>query len=124
MFISFLDSAESVFEKAKNSSPSATCGREKIDPRQIAPRQRLDQAQFHHQRLDSDAVHETFRRARASVVSQSATRSDWHHLDRACFVFSSNARYQCPDRSDLVDVAQGDQATEGTGLSHSSSAVD
>jgi hypothetical protein len=37
-FISFIDCAESVFEKAKDSSPSAARWREKIDAGETASR--------------------------------------------------------------------------------------
>src|SRR5207248_1733875 len=116
--------AESFFEKTQNSSPRASRRGEKIQARQAPSGQRLDEAQFHHQRLDSVALYQTLRHTRAPVVSKSATWTNLHHLDRPRLFSHSNARGQCADRSDLVDVAERDQTTEGARISYSSFAVD
>ena len=109
--ISLLDSAESFFEKAQDSSPEFFRGSAQIDTGQIATGERLDQTQFYYQRLDPVDFHEAVRLAkRAAAVSESAARPDLHYLDRSRFVSDPNARHQHPDRSDLVDVAKCDQA--------------
>jgi hypothetical protein len=50
-------SAESFFEKAQDSSPRFFRRPAKIDAGQIAAGERLDQTQFHYQRLDPVAFH-------------------------------------------------------------------
>src|SRR5581483_7784649 len=49
-------------------------------------------------------------------------RTDLHHMDRSLVVSHSNARDESARRSDLVEVAQGDQAFEETRIRNSSSA--
>src|SRR2546423_8690235 len=122
--ISSLACAESFFEKTQDCPPRATSRREEVEAGEIASRQRLDQAQFYHERLDPLALYQTLGHTRAAAFSKSAARPNLHHLDRARVVSDSNARGQCVDRSDLVDVAERDQATQRTGVSHSSFAVD
>src|SRR5262249_59984503 len=86
VLISSSGGAESFFEKAEDHSPCPGGGREEIEARQAATGQRLDQAQFHYQRLDSVAFHQTFRHARASALSKASARPDLYHLDRPRFL--------------------------------------
>src|SRR5256714_3556404 len=122
--ISSLACAESLFEKAQDCPPCATPWREEIEARQAASRKRLDQAEFYHERLDPLALYQTLGHTRTAAFSKSAARTNLHHLDRTRVVSDPNARHERSDRSDLVDVAQRDQATQRTGLSHPSFAVD
>ena len=84
-------SAESFFEKAENRSPRPGDRREKIEAGEASAGERLDEAQFHHQRLDPVVVYQTvgFWKC-ATTLSQSATRTDLHHLDRPRLVLDSN----------------------------------
>ena len=102
-------SAESFFEKAEDRSPCAGSRREKIQASEAPPWKRLDQTQFHYQRVDPIAIYETFPGAdRPALVSEGPARPDLHHLDRPRLVSDPDPRYECVDRSDLVDVAQRD----------------
>src|SRR5207249_10535792 len=58
----------------------------------LASTSRLAQAQFSDQRPDSFAFHQARWRSCAAALSENPRTRSMHYLDRARFVFDSNAR--------------------------------
>src|SRR6266699_2291119 len=83
--ISFSESADSFFEKKPEEHRSPKIGGwrfpETFDPCSLASAPGLAQTQFPHQRPDSFAFCQAFRRPRSTAVSKNPERRNLHHLD-------------------------------------------